>query len=281
MAAIPIWSVPTVFDLTNPYSGILQFNVEDPESAFLVNQAGCQFKIGVRSTTDNVPQSDGSILHHRFLTGTQIAMTVELWVNDQNPACSEILVDMLDMLMGSLRSLLNAGDNEGRLSWTIPGGNTRMLDDVRLLEYPVFAMNGAVATVSFVLDSQYPYAQDLTQISTDIADGATETLDNEGTADYFPVFKVFGPTSAFTLENLTTGIQIEYNAALPDAVAIGGGDYAEINTFTNEIFLNGDGANLKAGIMQLASDYPSLVVGENDVTIDGASAEALWAPAWG
>ena len=65
------------------------------------------------------------------------------------------------------------------------------------------------------------------------------------------------------------------------ADSIAGGSYAEIDTFRNTIFLNGSGANLKAGVDELSSEYFGLRVGENEIAIDGASVDVLWAPAWG
>lgn len=284
MPAVPDWSLPMT--LTSP-AGTLLLNQEVPSlGAFFLDGDGCKFNIGVRSTKDHVPQSDGDILHHRFLTGTEMPLKIQLWESAERNkvACDALLETMLDTLTRHMRALLNAGDNEGRLAWNIPsGGNIRILDDIRLLVYPDYTQDPSAmgSTVLATVDSQFPYAQDLTQQSTDIADGATETLDNTGSADYFPVFQVQGPTSGFSLSNLTTGVVFDYDSTLPGAVAIGGGDYAEIDTFRNTIFLNGSGANLKAGVSQLTSDYWALVVGENDVTIDGGDVTVLWAPAWG
>ncbi len=283
MPAIPSWDAPTAFSLTNPYNGSMSFNTQTAQGLYLLDRAGCKFKIAVRSTTDNVPQSDGAILHHRFLTGTQIDLSFILMEDFETVACDDLLTTMLDELSGAFRSLLNAGDNEGRLIWTAAGqSDRRMLDDCRLLVYPDFEAGGNLPVVTVTIDSQYPYAQNITEATPNsVANGATETLDNYGTADYFPVFQVQGPTSAFVLENLSTGVQFEYNSGLPGAAPIGGGDYAEIDTFRNTIFLNGSGANLKAGVVQLDSDYFALLAGENDITISGASTTVLWAPAWG
>ena len=247
MPAVPSWDAPTQFDLTNPYNGSMSFNVQTASGIYLLVNDGCDFQESVRSTTDNVPQSDGAILHHRFLTGTQMPLKIGLFDTEDNIACDNLLAEMLDNLSGAFRSLLNAGDNEGRLAWEVAGKNERMLDDIRLLVYPSF-IPGPPPIFTVTIDSQYPYAQDLNPQSTSIADGATSTLSNTGSADYFPVFQVQGATSGFTLENLTTGIQFVYDASLPGAVSIGGGDYGEIDTFRNTIFLNGDGANLKAEI---------------------------------
>ena len=281
MPAVPAWAYPTQFDLTNPFNGTLSFNVQTASGIYLLIQDGCDFKIGVRSTTDNVPQADGSILHTRFLTGTTIEMTVQLWETLNEIACSgTLLVEMLDELSGALRSLLNAGDNEGRLTWEIAGGNDRMLDDVRLAVYPVFTA-GPPPTVTFTIDSEFPYAQDLTESATNSLPASTPTVfNNTGTADYYPVFKVNGATSAFTLSS-STGLQIVYDSTLPGAQAIGGGDYGEINCFRNTMFLNGSGADLMAGIVEDSSEFFPLVVGTQTLTLTGASADVIWAPAWG
>ncbi len=290
MPAVPHWAYPNVFDLTNPYSGNLSFNEQTSSGIYLVAQDGCNFGIDVRSTTDNVPQSDGSILHTRFLTGTQVQMTVQLWETLNELACEgELLVEMLDTLSGALRSLLNAGDNEGRLAWTVDGGNDRMLDDARLLVYPTFTP-GPPPTVTFTLDSGFPYAQDLVQTRTACADGDVVVLDNTGSADYFPVFLVnmlngvvsAGAVNSFMIENLTTGQQFVYDDSFPGAIPISaGGHYAEINTFKNTIFLDGDSSNLKAGVDELSSEYFSLRVGENEIVITNCDMDVLWAPAWG
>ncbi len=276
--------------LTSPAGTLLINQVTPGVGYYFLDGNGCKFNLSVRSTKDHVPQADGDILHHRFLSGTEMPLKFQLWksVEQQEVACDEVLEEMLDTLTRHMRALLNAGDNQGRLSWAIPsGGPIRMLDDIRLLVYPDYTQDPSAAgsTVLATIDSKYPYAQDLNQTATTIAEGDSDTLSNTGTAAYSPVFKVYGPTSAFTIANLTTGISFEYDAGLPGAVAIGGGgDYAEIATFDNSIFLNGNSSDLAAGIVQLDSDYWTLVVGDNliEFTGDGTpSLEILWAPAWG
>ncbi len=281
MPAVPKWAAPIQFDVTNPYNGTLILNVAS-DRLYLLNQEACSFDITVRSTTDNVPQADGSIIHHRFLTGTQMPLEIQMWENPEQVACGPLLAEMVGDLTGAFRSLLNAGDNEGRLTWQIEGGNDRILDDIRLLVYPAFRMDGPLGVITVTVDSQYPYAQDLTQQLTTITNGNTAVLANTGSADYYPVFQVSNLSgSTFTLENVTTGIEFNYNNALPGALAISGADYAEIDTFRNTIFLNGNGANLKAGVVELSSDYWSLVTGGNTVGITGADVDILWAPAHG
>lgn len=288
MPAVPVWT--DRFDLTNPYSGTLTFNVQTADGLFLLDQDACDFQIGVRATKFHVPQADGDILPDRFLSGTEMPLTIQLWEQERQPACGEVLVAMLDLLSGSLRSLLNAGDNEGRLAWEIAGGATRMLDDLRLFVYPSFkAGSGVNPIVTVTVDSKYPYAQDLTQTRTGIADAATVTITNGGNADYFPVFQVNRlngatsgtPVSSFLLENLTTGQQIDWDASQPGGSVIPGGSYGEISTFDNTFYLNGDSSNEQAGILQLDTEYFVLVPGANDITINGCATDVLHQAAWG
>ena len=288
MPAVPEWA-PAQFDLTNPYNGSMSFNVQTAQGLYLLDQSGCDFRIVVRETTDNVPQSDGSILHHRFLTGVQMDLLITLWEDPDKAACNDSLATMVDDLTGAFRSLLNAGDNEGRLAWAVSGQNQRMLDDVRLLVYPSFKTTGGTNVVTVTIDSQYPYAQDLNQTLTPVSDGSTVVVTNNGTADYFPVFQVnrlngvtdAGSVTAFTLQNLTTGIDFVWNSALPGASPIAGSNYGEITCFSNTFYLNGNGADLSAGISELVSDYFPLQMGANNIKIVGADTDILWAPAWG
>lgn len=280
MPAVPAWAAPYQFDLTNPYNGTLSFNVATADGGiYLLNQQQCSFDIVVRSTTSNVPQADGSILHHRFLTGVQMKLVFELWEAGgdppENPACDDLLAIMLDDAAGAFRSLLNAGDNEGRLAWEVAGKNERMLDDVRLLVYPAAVAGPVLTVVTVTIDSQYPYAQDLTQTETDIADGGTAVLDNTGTAEYWPVYQVSNAAVGFTLENETTGESIEYVGT------ISGADYAELDSFRNTIFLNGNGADLLSNVVIEDSLFPKLIPGANTIRISGGDVAVLWAPAWG
>lgn len=296
MPAVPSWA-PQQFDLTNPYSTSkgdpwLSFNVQTDLGLFLLDQKGCDFQITVRETTDNVPQSDGSILHRRFLTGVTMPLTIQLWAAPNQIACDDQLTAMLDEVTGAFRSLKNSGDNQGRLAWAVEGANERMLDDVRLLVYPRFETDGITATVTVTIDSQYPFAQDLNQQSTPCPDGVPTEIINTGTADYFPVFQVnrlAGVTSAsavnnftITLTNGSTVTQFVYSDSFPGADPISvGGHYAEITTFSNTIYLDGDGANLKAGVDELNSEYMELPIGTSEIQIDGCDMDVLWAPAWG
>lgn len=275
--AVSDWSSPNVFTLTNPFNTVMEFNVQTADGLYLLDNQACKFRIGTRVTKDHIPQFDGDILHYRFLTGVEIDLSIQLWETVDHPACDELLLEMLDSLGGALRSLLNAGDNQGRLAWEIPsGGNTRMLDDIRLLTYPDEVISGPLTTVNVTIDSRYPYAQDLTEgTPVSFVDITPQAIVNQGTAEYWPVYKVYGPTSSFEIVNSTTGETLDYAGT-----AIGGGDYVELNAFNDTAFLNGDGADLLDGIDLAQSLFPRLTTGSNTLEIIGTNMDVLWANAW-
>lgn len=271
------WTVP--FELTSAdYSATaLKFNTPIVGSGiYLLNQQSCFLDNQVRATKENVPQMDGAILHHRFLAGMEMGLAVQLWQDTSNIACDTLLQTMLDTLMGYIYGLLNAEDNRGRISW-LPDGNSsanssqRMLDDIRLLTYPTQGQNGGAVEITFSVDCALPYAEDLTQDS--VALGASVTAPNLGNRSTYPVFKIDGPFTNFILTNVSTGLQIVYDSTLPPGtgLAVGGGDYIEIDMFRNTAYLNGDQSNLKPGIDILSSDFFPLIPGNNTITLAGAS----------
>lgn len=262
--------------IVSPYDTI-DLNVLTDDGLFLVDTAASQVRVGVRAVVDDVSQGDGTVRHRRYLTGVEMLLAILLFEDEEQIACGTLRREMHDRLMGVQRSLLRAGDNQGRVLWTPDGADVRMLDDVQLREYALTSLEPRRApTVTFLVDSPYPYAIDFTQTEP-VIDGAG-SLTNNGNADFWPVIKVYGPASAFTLTNLSAldalgnPLQIVYDASLPGGVPIGGGgEYAEIDTFRNTIYLNGDQANLKGGLDVLASDFWPVKPGVNSIVTDAES----------
>jgi phage-related protein len=150
-----------------------------------------------------------------------------------------------------------------------------MLDDCRLLVYPDYdEADTSHKTITATIDSVFPYAQDLTPQTTAVAAGGTQVLANTGSAEYFPVFKVYGPAAGFTI-SLGVGRELVFTNA------IGGGDYVEVNTMNNTIFLNGNEDDELSGLDVLNSVFPTLLPGNNSVSMFDANADVLWAPAYG
>lgn len=259
----------------------MDFNEQTVDGLYLLDQSVCAVNVDTRVTKSNVPQANGSILPARFLTGASMVLKIQMWEDEDTPACDELLRLMLDELSGAFVSLLNAGDNEGRIEWVTPGANTRMLDDIRLFTYPSSLQfdDNTIPFITVAVDTQYPYAEDLSQSSPTVS--GSFSITNGGNTDFWPVWKINGPFSAFTLENTSRGQQIEYDDTLPDAVPVAGGDYAEINTFTGTIFLNGSGADLSAGIVELNTDEFALGPNAENLVLTGApDAVLLHQAAW-
>ena len=78
----------------------------------------------------------------------------------------------------------------------------------------------------------------------------------------------------FTLTNTTTGDSFSFNDAQQGCANVGGG-YAEIDTFRNTVYLNGNQANLKPGIVMDTSDFFMLAPGANVITVTGGSGVCL------
>jgi hypothetical protein len=224
----------------------------------------CTLTNVVRQTKDYVPQADGAILHRRFTGGMEMQLTVQLWQSNDRIACDAILQEMIDTFNGYLYGLLNAPDNAGRISWTPVGQSVRMLDDIRLLSYPVESQSpGAPFEITCTIDTYYPYAENLTQLSPSIPG----TVVNYGNRPTYPVWKVYGPYTGFTLANSTTGDTFTYDGTLPGAAGVGALSYMEIDTFRNTLYLNGSGANLKPGVVMVDSDFSPLLPGNNVIAI--------------
>jgi hypothetical protein len=289
------WTVP--FTVTAPTGTLLinqQFTVESHTVRNVFNPVEC--KLGptlgelitrlerIRATKDNLPQSDGSLLHHRFLPGMVMNLSIEFWDDTTAlPACGSVLQAMLDDLMLVFRALQNAQDDQGRISWVPDGQNERMLDDIRLLTYPAeeIVNDTAGLKVVFAVDSPWPYTEDLSQTVTNIV--AANTITQTGTAPYFPVFKVYGPGTNFQLMNTSDLDPIGNPKVIVwSGSGIGGGDYIEISTFRNTMFKNGDQADELYGLDFTLSDFWQLLPGDNGVTLSGdfASVDVLWQPAW-
>lgn len=275
------WAVP--FHLTSQlYSAdLLDFNVAIPGlGTYYLRPDGCSLTNTVRAGKENVPQDDGAIFHRRFVAGMEMTLAIQLWADEDKYACKAQVQEMTDTLMGYLYNLINAGDNEGRISWEPWGVNARMLDDLRLWTYPIeeLVAENAGVEIQVTLDCELPYEEDLLQLSPALPG----VLVNGGNRGTFPVYIIEGPFSVFTLENTTTGDIIGYNAAQPGAVPVGGGDYIEINTFKNTAFLNGDGADLLPGIVYAYSDFKELPMGASTFTLigDATTGHALVNAAW-
>jgi len=280
------WSVP--FNLTstvytnNPIPGStspapLPINTAIPGlGIFYLRQDGCALNNTVRSTKDFVPQADGAILHRRFLGGMEMELAIQLWETTDMPACDALGQEMLDVLMGYLYGLLNAGDNEGRLSWTPTGQSVRMLEDIRLLSYPAESHSNGIMELVFTVDTSYPYTANETQLAPSMVGGGTAV--NLGNRPTYPVWQIYA--SAFTIAMGTQSFS--FNDAQPGCPNVTG--YVEIDTFRNTTtIVNGlTLLNGAAGVVMASSEYFLIPPGSHAITntSGAANSRALINAAW-
>lgn len=240
-----------------------------------------------RSVVDSISQADGSSLQQPYIDGLVAAMTIEYWetIGSTDPAarvlaCGQTARLMDEMLMGvlnSLREWTTDPNNEQRYIWTPTGAPAdRLLTNVLLASWPTVSIDAREVRRSFSLGTPFPYAIDIAQLSPTIADGTSAVLTNNGNAKFSPVMQVQGPTTVFLITNEATGEIISYDGTRPGAVAIGGGDYAEIDFFQGSIFLNGSGADLVAGLDPVATDFFTLAPGDTTVSVTGADVVVLY-----
>jgi hypothetical protein len=279
--------------LITPYADVPLNQVTPTGNRVFLVQDDYKIVPSLRVSQDNRAQADGSVLHPRFKTGLVATFSVEyvtgVEINDDTgtleveAACGTDLREMHEFLTGALNSIRTLTPNDQRLKWSPSGASDRILDFVQALAWTEPTVVEGITRVALAVESPFPYAVDLFQNDDTILDGATATLTNDGTADSFPVMKVQGPTSAFTITNHTTGLAVVWDSSRPGVSAIGGGDYAEIDFFRGTIFLNGSSSDLIAGFDPTATDIFPLVYtggGVNSIGIVGADVEILWNRAW-
>lgn len=286
------WTVP--FTLVTD-RGTIYFNEPSQTEGYYIIDKGASDEITeIRATRNGVPQNPGSILHRGFYSGVVLNLTLEYWTPGGKPACKTTdptSQAMDDLLLKNLDAILNGG---GRILFTPTGQPQRLIDELRWIGEAKLTEEDTATTVAFTLASPFPYAIDFEQTLTVLTEASpTDNLINTGTTEFYPVFKIYGPFFGFELTNADNldddgnPFKIVYDSDLPGAVSVPGGDYIEIDTFRNTVYLNGDGASRKAGIDIEQSDFFSLVVGNNNLTIvgDGGSnvapdADVLWQAAW-
>lgn len=286
MSATPEWNIP--FTLTSPL-GTLELS-GDTGYRFLPQE--CDSAVGLVLSKRQLSGADGEIFSRRFKTGYSMRLAMELY-DGGGPAFGATLVSMWDALLAHLDALENPSlahlVSDCRIQWTPSGSGTDwMLDRIRTLERPD-PNGGLLKTVRFAVDTELPYALRANDETANLLDGITQTIDNSASTarQVFPVYKVYGPTSGFTIVNANAldpngnPLQIVYDDTLPGADPIASGHYVEINCFRETVVLDGNASfDSIAGIDIPVSELRlPLVPNDNDITITGADADLIWQPA--
>ena len=261
-------------------------------AVFIIDPDGYKIVPTMRVTADNISQQDGSVLHPRFTSGLAATLKVRYAISQDGiypatdegggqvlPACNSDLRLMHEHLILHLQALLTASatpNTSQRLIWFPTGlGDSRLLQAIQTLAWidPVVGGTGDddFTYVTFQVESPFPYAIDGTQITTALTDGGGPVaIPNAGDSSFFPLIRVAGSTSAFTITKTATGEQVVYSGT-----AIAGGHYAEINFFDGTIFLDGDSTDLQASLDPTNTDFFQIAPGGSNIEIVGANATVL------
>lgn len=280
------WEIP--FLLTSP-RGTLKFNEADSGAGggiLKLDPVKCKLVSASRVTVDQIPQAPGSILHRGYREGCIMTLAGTMMEAVDNAACAPLVREMWDALGLHTNALEceNAFDEADvaarRMTW-IPTsyGQHRIFGDIRLFTAPDPGLEGWT-TFAFSLISPFPYVIDETQTTTPIANGETVHINNPGNCPVWPNVKVYGDTHFFTYSNLTYGLDMVYDDTLPGGLEIAGGDYGFFGHFANNVFLNGSGTNLIAGVDIVSSDFFPLFPGDNAIKISGAHMDLIWNAGW-
>lgn len=242
----------------------------------------------LRVTRDDLSQADGTSLQPPYISGLVASLFCQLWVakggncSTAEPACGEDLRLMDELLTLNLNALRTQGatpDGTQRLLWQPTGVvGRRMLTQCLVSEWmdpqPFNSSGGRGWGIAFGLATPFPYAVDEDAVNIPIADGATETVPNDGNAEYSSVVTVAGSTSAFAITRVDTGDVISYVG--PDTIP--GGQHAEIDFFTASIAEEGN--DLIADLDPTVTVFFLIPPGGTDVTITGADCTFESRAAW-
>lgn len=268
------FSVP--YALITP-AGTISFNPGSGDGYYLENVEGLDGG-AVRTSLDDLPQHDGTLLHRFFRSGFQVRLTGRIQANAGNTTrrTSE------DVLRGYTARLLRPTATElvssCRLHWTPSGySDDRMIDAVQLFEpvvitsHPSYGAN--VKQFEFVLASPYPYVEDYSQATQAFASGATHTVTNAGNVDVYPVIELTGTFTTPTVTNTTTGETVTFLSGISSPRT------AEVDCFRKSIFTD-LGVDLLGKIDWTTSVFPRLVPGANSLTFTGVAGSIKWNNGW-
>lgn len=295
------WDIP--YTISTPQGQLVlnqatesAFSSDEDRFVYLLRHEQCKASPGpLRFTPQPIPQASGSILPPSLRNGYLWKLTMGLWVQDSDmpdgraPACNEDLELMWADLTLKLHSLENPSDadlfgSNARVGWTPPGFPARLLLRTRVVELPDPTHEQNLCVVTVALQSEFDYEIDAAEITATIESDDSAILTNGGTHEMYPVYRVNGPFTAFTIRDVELDETIDYDGGLPGATSVIAGHYIEIDTFRNVAYLDGAGANKKSGINITTSDFFPLAVGSQEIEFGAddpsATLEVLYQSAW-
>ena len=254
-----------------------------------------------RATIDSVSQGDGSSIQPPYIDGLVATMTISYWTcpdgncDDRQPACGEDLRLMDEYLMGVLNGLRTYPTDVStqQYAWLPTGTNIkRLLEGVMLASWttPDFSKGPPEVRRKISLGSPYPYALEDDLVTTDIADGTSETVTNGGNIETKPIIFIVGAgsSSVSTIVNTASGLTLKYDPTRPGAVPVPSAHSLQIDCAEGTCLLDGDpDLDYIAGLDPSASDFWSLLPngptspsGEQVVSATGSDIQVKHYASW-
>ena len=258
----------------------------------------------VRSAVENIPQGDGAILFE-FFRGARFPVLSGIikYTSSGVPATDYVNRRVAeDELRARTNSILNA---YGTLRFTPHGASERQLQ-VRLLDtLQIRSQEGILKEFQIALIADDPLVYGATEHSQDTAaitegeggwsfptgfpfsfgeatTGGSATVTNAGTAETFPIIRIYGPAASPTVRNVTTG----YSLSFFD-LTLAEGDYVEVDCREQTVLFNGSElVSLQGNLDPVTSEFFTLVTGDNVIQLLGgtvgsaAHATIVWRDAY-
>lgn len=228
----------------------------------------------IRNPVDNRPHKSGGIVHTFRRAAKVWTIEGKIMVPDNVTGVEERYTRgvLEDAIRGYSDSIMA---RTGRYFFR-PSGQLTRFQECRLYEPVDIGYDSISGPKNFAvtLVSQDPRAYTFTQDVTEITLGDTIPLPNLGNTESWPVIKVNGPCSGFSVI-AGTGFFIGW------AGDLNAGAYIEIDMFKETMYGNGDGPNRLGGLDLETSDFWSIPPGGTTLTLVGApSATVLSNSAW-
>lgn len=226
-----------------------------------------------RAPVDVRPHKHGGIVHKFFLSAKYFTLTGLVVATDP-----EMRTLLNDTLTGWIHNTLQ---NDARYFFKPAGADTRFItvrnfataDILGPAGSPGASPSGIAAPKQY--DTQFvaanPFSYRYTEDSpgtgglTTIALGDTQDQPNIGTVETWPVLRVHGPISAFTVDNGES--QLEWFSAVEIPV----GHFIEINMYNETMYKDGNSTNELGGFLDAPSDFWAIPPGGAPITFVGTS----------
>ena len=216
----------------------------------------------LRTSLDHMPAKDGAFLRPA-LRGARYPVLSGLIVYLAGSVATAMANRQLamDNLAAHLASIEKT---DGTLKWTPTGQTERYLTVRSWGSLQIGNDQGVLKPWQALLVAGHPviYTNSLTTTDTGSSSGATATATNGGNTDSYPILRIFGPATNPKAYNDTQGLSIQLIGTIAN------GDYVEVDTWTERIYLNGSLTNVKVDMLDIANTlFWSLSPGANTVRL--------------